>query len=225
MAHWPGCLIVHTTTGSPENPSDARAAGFASPDSYAEARRAELLCALSKVGGRETRSFGLIDQQSWRDLPALTNSVLALIEDWRPEAIVTHPYEGGHPDHDAAAFAVQYACQRLGRQAPVRVEAAFYNRYGGLFRPGEFIPGIPSVDVKQDAEARARKDRMFACFTSQKPVLSLFSTEFERFRPAPVYDFSRPPHDGELNYETFGFGITSAMWIESAARAMATLGR
>jgi N-acetylglucosamine malate deacetylase 2 len=50
-------------------------------------------------------------------------------------------------------------------------------------------------------------------------VLELFSTGSESYRRAPVYDFSRPPHEGLLNYETLPWGITSVMWLESAARA------
>ena len=223
MVHWPDCVIVHTTNGSPANLSDAQTAGFATPEEYASARRDELTCALSEVGGRETHCFGIVDQQSWRDLAGLTQSVRKVIEQIRPTAILSHPYEGGHPDHDATAFAVQLACEAIGPGAPVRLEGAFYNHYAGSFHPGDFIPGLPSTDFQLDAQTRARKNRMFACFHSQRRVLTLFTTEWERYRYAPKYDFTQPPHKGTLGYETFGWGITSAMWIESAGEASRSL--
>lgn len=220
MAFWPDCLIAHTTNGSPRNPGDALNAGFPTPEAYAAARKSELECALALAGGRATRCFGLTDQDSWRDLSALTGMAADLIAEWKPDAIVTHPYEGGHPDHDAAAFAVQRVCERLGDEAPARIEAAFYNGWGGMLRPGVFLPEGPASEyVVLDAPTRQRKDRMFACFRSQQRVLKLFSTEVERFRLAPVYDFSKPPHEGALLYETFGWGIDGDRWREEAARA------
>jgi LmbE family N-acetylglucosaminyl deacetylase len=223
MEHWPGCLIVHTTTGSPRDVKYARDAGFASQAEYAEARQRELACSLSHVGGRETANLGLTDQESWRDLAFLTRRVKTLIEEINPAAIVTHPYEGGHPDHDAAAFAVQHSCTQLGSAAPVRIEGAFYNRFGGQFQTNRFLPGVPETEIELASKTQTRKEKMFACFASQSSVLALFSTSVERFRFAPEYVFSQPAHEGPLNYETLGWGITSAMWIESVRQAEAEL--
>ena len=224
MIHWPDCVIAHITDGSPRAASFAHAAGFATREAYADARRSELLCALSKVGGRKTRTFGLTDQESWRDLIWLSHKVTELMDEIKPTAVMTHPYEGGHPDHDAAAFAVQHACKSLGPHPPVRIEAAFYNRLAGIFRTNEFLPGPPITEVELDEAARLRKQDMFACFASQQSVLSAFSTSIERYRAAPHYIFTEPPHPGPLNYETLGWGITSAMWIEAASQAILRLG-
>ena len=219
MEHWPDCVVAHTTNGSPDDLSFAREAGFSTADAYRDARRRELSCALAELGGRRTFCLELPDQHSWHDLAALTLSVRDLIQALRPAAVMTHSYEGGHPDHDAAAFAVQHACTSLDSPAPERIEAPFYNRYGGRFRVNEFLPGPPGIEVQLDPETCARKERMFACFASQQHVLAPFSRTLERYRPAPRYDFARPPHDGPLNYETLGWGITSNDWIEAAHRA------
>jgi len=223
MEHWHDCLIVHTTTGSPNDVSYAQAAGFATQADYAAARKNELDCALALVGGRETRNLGLTDQKSWHNLGTLTEKIRNLIEETKPAAVFTHPYEGGHPDHDAVAFAVQYSCTLLGARAPARVEGAFYNRLGGLFRANEFLPGAPVIEVELDGPTQSRKMKMFDCFPSQRTVLSLFSTKVERFRYAPRYNFTEPPHAGQLNYETLGWGITSKMWLEAARHAEAYL--
>ena len=107
--------------------------------------------------------------------------------------------------------------------APARIEGAFYNRSGGQFRTNRFLPGMPETEIELDSETHTRKEKMFACFASQSAVLALFSTTVERFRFAPEYVFTEPAHPGPLNYETLGWGITSAMWIESVRRAEAEL--
>ncbi len=219
MARWQDCVIVHTTDGSPCNLTDAHAAGFATREDYANARRRELECALSHAGAKHTHCFGFTDQESWRDLAALSKQVKQFIQDARPDVVITHPYEGGHPDHDACAFAVQHSCTSLSKRAPAHMEAAFYNRYEGAFRPSEFLPGPMVTEIVLDHEERSRKEAMLACFATQRSVLAAFPADVERFRPAPHYSFDEPPHTGPLNYETWGWGITSRMWLEAAARA------
>ncbi len=224
MLDWKDCTILHTTNGSPRRPRHAENAGFATREAYAAARRLELECALGQIGGRDTRCLDLNDQESWADLAALSLQVEVAIEEIDPATVITHPYEGGHPDHDAAAFAVQKACALRGNRAPRRVEAAFYNRYEGQFRGNEFLPGgPPEIALELDTETQALKKAMFACFTSQASVLAMFSTSVERFRMAPDYTFKEPPHPGPLNYETLGWGITSAAWLTEASRAMRQL--
>jgi hypothetical protein len=48
--------------------------------------------------------------------------------------------------------------------------------------------------------------------------------EVERFRPAPAYDFTAPPHEGKLFYECFDWGMNGARFRELAAGAMEELG-
>ena len=45
----------------------------------------------------------------------------------------------------------------------------------------------------------------------------------ERFRPAPNYDFTRPPHAGQLFYEKFNWGMTGEQWRALAGRALQRL--
>ena len=75
-----------------------------------------------------------------------------------------------------------------------------------------------------DQEGIGRKRRMIDCFTTQRWLLEKFAIAVERFRLAPDYDFRRPPHPGELHYETLGWGISSADWRHTAAEALARLG-
>ena len=50
------------------------------------------------------------------------------------------------------------------------------------------------------------KKRMLQTYPSQGD-LKEFAAVVERFRPLPAYDYSRPPHDGVLNYEAWGWPI------------------
>jgi N-acetylglucosamine malate deacetylase 2 len=47
--------------------------------------------------------------------------------------------------------------------------------------------------------------------------------DVERFRPAPVYSFTEPPHPGKLFYENFDWGMTAERWRRLAAEALEEL--
>jgi hypothetical protein len=55
-------------------------------------------------------------------------------------------------------------------------------------------------------------------------MLRRFPVDEERFRAAPVYDFSQPPHAGKLLYEHFNWGMTGERWRSLAAGAAQALG-
>src|SRR5690242_7255185 len=64
-----GCALLHLTDGSPADPGDARAAGFADGAAYAAARRRELGAALAVAGVAPRRHrLGLTDQEVVREL-------------------------------------------------------------------------------------------------------------------------------------------------------------
>jgi hypothetical protein len=65
---------------------------------------------------------------------------------------------------------------------------------------------------------------MFDCFVTQQHMLAQFKLDAERFRRAPEYNFSQPPHPGKLHYENFNWGITGQRWRELAAAALNSLG-
>jgi hypothetical protein len=67
------------------------------------------------------------------------------------------------------------------------------------------------------------KARMFRYFTTQQQVLSAFALDVERFRVAPRYVFTVPPHDGRLDYERYCTTITGAEWRANAEKALHVL--
>lgn len=90
---------------------------------------------------------------------------------------------------------------------------------------GRFLPNQDSGSVfTLRAEEQDRKNLMISCYGTQLHMLRHFPTDTERFRAAPVYDFTQAPHSGKLYYEFFDWGITGKRWRELAAEALRELG-
>ncbi len=214
-------VIVHLTDGAPADPADARRAGCASPAEYAALRRRELDRAIDALGAAPRRvRYGATDQDTIGDLRRIAD---ALVHDLGgAAAVITHPYEHGHPDHDTAALAVALACARLGPAAPARFEVPSYHLRGGLTVLGAFWPdgGSPETILPLDDAQLAAKRAALACFGSQADMLGSFPLEPERIRPAPCYDFRAPAPPGEAWYDRFGWRMTSARWRGEAVAAL-----
>jgi N-acetylglucosamine malate deacetylase 2 len=223
-------FIIHITDGVPPDPRDAQAAGCATSQDYAALRRRELACALAqaRIGLHKCYQLGIGDQRSIDNLGTITRRLSGIFRRVQPGAVLTHPYEGGHPDHDCAAFAVQLACEVLaaaGLEAPPVLEFTSYHAGPEGMRVGEFLRSSHAVtDLVLTSEECALKSRMFDCFRSQQSVLEQFPIGVERFRPAPEYDFLLPPHAGTLFYENFDWGVSGAGWRNLARAALDSLG-
>jgi LmbE family N-acetylglucosaminyl deacetylase len=221
-------FILHVTDGAPPNLDFARAAGFQTRAAYAEQRERELACALNLGGIPQSNRIwlGLPDQTASLDLTGLVGRLYAVLNDFHPDAILTHAYEGGHPDHDATAFAVHATCRKL-LWSPRVYEFTSYHAaspWDGSLACGSFLPGQDQGEVLVLSERdRRRKAQMVACFTTQAEMLRWFGVEQERFRRAPVYDFAEPPHSGRIFYDQFDFGMASESWLQLAREALRNL--
>ncbi len=226
LAEHPGAEVVHLTDGAP---LDARLWPREAParrEEYAGRRRRELAEALAVAGvdAGAVRCLGARDQEATRELPSLIPALMALLRGRRPALVVTHAFEGGHPDHDAAALAVRAALALAGSPRPALWEMTSYHRGPGPLVVQRFLPGGESEVVRPlGPEARARKRRMLDRFASQREVLEPFQAEEERFRPAGPVDFSRRPHAGVLHYEWLGWR-TFESWRSEASAALRALG-
>lgn len=222
--------LIYVTDGAPRDGRDAHAAGFSTIDEYAQARRAETLRALAHAGISSERAefLNYPDQQAAFNLLSLTEALHRWILSTGPDVVLTHPYEGGHPDHDAVAFAVHAATATLTREghtAPAIIEFTSYHARGDGWRFGEFLPANGATErvVFLNADSRTLKQRLLACHQSQAHLLQSVPTEQERFRFAPDYDFTRPPHDGPVLYEHHDWGLTVRDWCTLASDATARL--
>jgi LmbE family N-acetylglucosaminyl deacetylase len=219
--------VVHVTDGAPRDRRFFPPGIDLSRERYAALRREEVLAALAFAGVPADRvhRLGAVDQEAIHDLPRLVEALVQLILEADPALLITHPYEGGHPDHDAAAFSAHMAVavlRRAGHRVPLLFEAASYHGAGGRFTPGEFLPAPdrPEARFELSAEDLVRKRAMLACFASQREVIAAFPLRDERLRAAPEYDFTRPPHEGPTHYERLGWPMSGQ---DFRARAKACL--
>jgi LmbE family N-acetylglucosaminyl deacetylase len=226
-----GGRFVYLTDGAPRDLGDALAAGCATRADYARLRRGELLSALESIGiGPERIEFiDCIDHEASAHLAALVRWLEILIREHHPSVVFTHPYEGGHPDHDSAAFAVHIACRRIGESGdpvPAILEFTSYHIGSQGWTFGEFVPSSDSAVYEHALSERERriKRQLIGCYASQRGVLRNLPLEVERFRRAPRYDFTVAPHAGTLLYETFGWSLTGAAWRSRAQAALDELG-
>lgn len=218
--------LIHVTDGSPRSLEDARRTGYSTAREYAAARRLELLHALelARVPLSRTVELRVVDQQAALQLVRITRMLCRWFERLRPAMVLTHPYEGGHPDHDAVAFAVQSAGALVARP-PAVVEMAFYHWRGKKEEAGDFLPGPSTVwSIPLEPLEVQRKQRLLACFATQTEVLKMFPADVERFRLAPPYDFKAPPHPGLLCYEAWKLGVTGERFRVLACQALRELG-
>ncbi len=224
--------IVHVTDGAPRDPSLRPTLGRLAPSEAAAVRRSELAAAL-RVGGLDPDvvllpSLGVPDQEAALAMVEVARALSQRLVTSPPSVVITHPYEGGHPDHDSVAFAVHAAARVSG--VPVRIaEMSSYHAASGRqeVESASFVPGSESScaarhDGLLDVRARRRKRAMLDAFASQVDVLASFGTLAEPLRCAPAYDFTRPPHPGTLNYERLAFGWTGDRWRELARAALKT---
>jgi LmbE family N-acetylglucosaminyl deacetylase len=146
-----------------------------------------------------------------------------LIGRLQPDLVLSPAYEGGHPDHDAAAFAVALVRKSIKSFRHWEYPLYHANRKGRMIT-GKFIArpddGRETV-ISLSEDEKSLKSRMLACFETQQEIINRFRVKSERFRPAPAYDFTRPPHPGPLQYERWGWGITGAEWRRRAREALA----
>lgn len=233
MGRFGDAHFIHVTDGAPRDQRDSHAHGFATLDDYRSARRAEFVCVLERAGiaNASTECLGVPDQKASLHLARLAIEICKRLEQFEPEIVFTHPYEGGHPDHDACAFAVQHGVAlRKGQRprTPTIVEAAFYHRGTRGMTTGTFLHGPERKEEVVYSLSQAERDRKQAlidCFATQKQVLSQFRLETERFRIAPSYDFGQPPHPPPVLYDEQPWGMTSERFCGLAREAQQMLHR
>lgn len=226
-----GCIapelhVAYVSDGAPVEPRFYRPLGFERREHYAAARRAEAGRALALAGVAESAVYelGVKDQQVTDALAPVVSWLEALIPAVAPDSVLTHAYEGGHPDHDATACAVHVALARLsrggGRRWPLWEFASYHARGAELIR-GQFLAdaGSPEERVVLDAASRVRKLRLLECHATQKPFWSTFPLEAEHFRLAPRYDFSRAPA-APFFYDSVDWGVSGAMFLAGARRLL-----
>lgn len=224
LARYPQTQVVYLTDGAPRNTKLWPPKMSGSRQEYAALRLQEAACALAHAGIAAEQIFWLggVDQEAICEANALVSRLSEFLREFVPDVLITHPYEGGHPDHDCAALIAQLAPACLGREAPEVVEMTSYHARRGRCVTGEFLPAQPSPEIEFHFSEgdRERKRKMMDEYKSQRLVLENFPISSERLRIAPAYDFSQPAHEGTLWYECMGWEMTGARWRELAAKVL-----
>jgi LmbE family N-acetylglucosaminyl deacetylase len=150
------------------------------------------------------------DQELFRHLDEAAASLKATIERASPNALLTCAYEGGHPDHDSCNFLVSQIATKAGIPT---WEMPLYHRLRGKEEWQVFLAQDGSeVSLEPNFSEIKRKQQMIAAYSSQSDTLKQFTSPLERFRPltAGRYDYFHPPHEGQLNYEAWGWPVSGA---------------
>lgn len=232
-----GCLIsklvdvtiLHITDGAPRDFADAAEAGFNTASELARARRQECLSALAiaNVPGDRVLELHVPDHSASQCLAALTRQVATFLQQSETDIVVTHPYEGGHPDHDATAFATHSALRLMrehGLRPPVLFEMALHPSSDFKAKVAEFLLGSgETTTLLLDARSLELKRRMFECLETQRESLQVSPVGPERFRRPSVYDFTASPNGGRLHYENFDWAPSGREWQSLAGEALEDL--
>jgi LmbE family N-acetylglucosaminyl deacetylase len=224
LARLNGARVIVVTDGAPRNLQDAKNYGFATAAEYAAARSDELRNALESAGLKPENiiRFSVPDQQAAYRLPYITSRLRKVFRERGIRIAITHAYEGGHPDHDATAFSVHRAAERCPHDICV-VEMPFYRAEGSGDVRQSFVPiaGRLAITIELTPAERKLKQQMTDAHVTQKNVLAGFSLDWEQFRVAPHYDFSRLPNNGHVLYDREHWGIDSKGWLECVRTTLA----
>lgn len=233
-----GCLIsklvdvtiLHVTDGAPCDMEDAEAAGFKERAEYARARKRECISALeiANVPADRVVDFEVTDHCASNYLADLTKRITTFLQQTGADIVVTHPYEGGHPDHDATAFATHAALRLMkenGFRPPALFEMALHPSEDSKAKVPEFLPGPgrETTTLLLDERATRLKRRMLDCLATQRESLAVSPFGPEKFRQPSSYDFTSPPHGGKLHYENFDWAPRCSEWQTLASKALADL--
>ena len=162
---------------------------------YGGKRLAEFRAALYIAGVKcVNETLGIRDQTLYRSLEHAAVGIAQCIAKHRPEAILSHAFEAGHPDHDSCAFLAQWAGRRFS--LPVW-EMPLYHKTSPT-SPLVYQQSLRSsgteVVVRPTAEESRRKCAMLSMYRSQAAVIAKFDRTREVFRPQPPYDFTVSPN-------------------------------
>ena len=222
LSRFPGSSVAFLSDGAPHNTRLWPPGMRGSRQHYADLRRREAASALGIAGISQEASFWLggVDQEAVFEINRLADEFRKVLLEQKADVVITHPYEGGHPDHDAATVIACIAASSLG-DSPALLEMTSYHARNGQCVTGNFLSSDRSqqMSFKLSESDKERKRRMIGTYVSQRLVLENFPVDEEPLRLMPEYDFSRQPHEGQLWYEIMGW-MTGARWRELVIEAI-----
>ncbi|MBY0111164.1 PIG-L family deacetylase [Patescibacteria group bacterium] len=199
----PEALMVHVTDGAPNDEKEWKGKGFKSKEDYAETRRRELTDALNIVGHSGERvSLGIPDQGASAVLAQTAKRLADMFRAQGIHTVLTHAYEGGHPDHDATAFAVHAAQKIIEKEGGTLtiIEAPLYRPVDGVSTKQSFAPAdTETYMIPLTVDQQELKQKLYDAHGSQRDAFAEMSTRHEWLREAPPYSFTELPNNGQVS--------------------------
>ena len=203
MQRMANAIVVYATDGAPYDAYFWQSYG--SREAYAAVRRREAETALRLVNATpvflpDYAEGPIPDQELFRRLPQAFHAFEKVLDQTRPDCLLTLAYEGGHPDHDSACFIASLAGKKRG--IPVWEGPLYHRKPDGSGAVQTFPERTgDEIEFRVEGQELCRKIQMFHTYKSQKLVLDGFRPDLEQFRPMAAYDFTRRPLPWKLNYE------------------------
>jgi LmbE family N-acetylglucosaminyl deacetylase len=220
--------VLHVTDGVSDNNHPA-GPNFQREETARQLRKeCGTALALANVNDERIVGFGVPWRQAPLHLTELTRRIAAFLKQTEPDIVLTHPYEGGHPDHDATAFATHAALHLLRRNGftpPSVFEIALHPARDGKSRVLDFLPNDAAeiTTLLLDKKTRELKRQMFECLADQPALQRENSFARERFRRPPRYNFEAPPNGGNVIYQELTRGLDSSKWSTLVSDAWSNL--
>jgi N-acetylglucosamine malate deacetylase 2 len=216
-------IVIFATDGAPRD--SFFWSRYGSREAYADARAREVEQAMRAAGVKHhlflDHGTGWADQELFRNLDVASERLADCVRKFRPRAILTLAYEGGHPDHDACSFLASWASREF--EIGAWEMPAYHRSTDGVTVRQEFRSNEgQEVAIMLTSAELARKRAMCAAYESQRDVIAEFQLEIERFRPQPAYDYSHPPHPGVLNYEAWRWQMTGPQLCAEFSRFLSS---
>lgn len=216
-------IVVFATDGAPADEFFWRP--FGSRQAYSRLRRQEALRGLAAIGVRsvhfldEYNGREFLDQQLHRNLSAAVAAVDALVRQYLPDAILVPAYEGGHPDHDACSFVGSVVGEL--HSIPVWEMPLYHRSRNGRIICQRFcqLDGT-EVRIRYTSTELLNRNALITNYASQMDLGEFVKSRIEYFRPQPKYDYTKAPNDGVVNYEAWGWPVSSAEVSRSFERLL-----
>jgi len=204
-------IVVFATDGAPAD--EFFWEPYGSREAYSQVRRNEARQALSGIGVKAVHFLSdfahgarFEDQRLYKSVRAAIETTQVLVQRYRPDAILIPAYEGGHPDHDTCSF-IGSVLGELNSLPIWEMPLYHRSRQGALvcqhFRDTSDI----GIIVRLTETERLNRSVLIANYASQTDLGEFIKSRAETFRPQKKYDYSKPPHEGELNYQAWSWPI------------------
>lgn len=207
LARFTDLTLVHATDGAAGGDGDHR--------------RQELDAALAALGITAKRriQLDLPDGELAANMGQLLNRLAPMWSEH--EVIVTHAFEGGHPDHDCCAAAVNTLC--LAASDKVTFEFPIYALGPKGPVTNRFIrPSAQWIDIAlNEVEANA-KEQALSQFVSQAHVVKLFDHAREAIGSVDVFDPIRHRPASQVLFAA-GDQAASVAWRDAVRPAISQL--